>query len=298
MSRLSIEMLTFQITFPRLKSQRNDSWFRLGFRKSQERIVPHSARHNRAVVVNPFPRNRWRNVGGDDVREHAEDSCSWKKMQRGKKKLKNGPVQWESGPTIFVPVECTGEHCTPENPWIFIRTNEWESFLDLAPTFSAIIFRTAKMLRSRLSLSLSILFRTVSRNGTWLETVIHSHRGSFLSRRKSIENGGRKFRANLRSRTLRTLGRSDGFEINESHWNSQELCHYQGSVRDLPGSWVALSTCRGLRGVVFDGENLHHIQPEREESLDSRHYVYRHSDLIANHTCGNYFSFLSLASTN
>lgn len=64
-----------------------------------------------------------------------------------------------------------------------------------------------------------------------------------------------------------------------------ELCHYQGSVRDLPGSWVALSTCRGLRGVVFDGESLHHIQPE-QESLDSRHYVYKHSDLVANHTCG------------
>ncbi|XP_076651130.1 disintegrin and metalloproteinase domain-containing protein meltrin [Halictus rubicundus] len=64
-----------------------------------------------------------------------------------------------------------------------------------------------------------------------------------------------------------------------------ELCHYQGSVRDVPGSWVALSTCRGLRGVVFDGENLHHIHPETE-SLDSRHYVYRQKDLVANHTCG------------
>ncbi|KAG7189977.1 hypothetical protein KM043_006137 [Ampulex compressa] len=64
-----------------------------------------------------------------------------------------------------------------------------------------------------------------------------------------------------------------------------ELCHYQGSVRDVPGSWVALSTCRGLRGVIFDGENLHHIQPE-DESLDSVHYVYRQKDLVANHTCG------------
>ena len=64
-----------------------------------------------------------------------------------------------------------------------------------------------------------------------------------------------------------------------------ELCHYQGSVRDVPGSWVAVSTCRGLRGVVFDGENLHHIHPE-QESLDSQHYVYKHSDLVANHTCG------------
>ncbi|XP_032680075.1 uncharacterized protein LOC116848283 [Odontomachus brunneus] len=64
-----------------------------------------------------------------------------------------------------------------------------------------------------------------------------------------------------------------------------ELCHYQGSVRDVPDSWVALSTCRGLRGVIFDGENLHHIHPE-DESLDSDHYLYKHSDLIANNTCG------------
>ncbi|XP_076233751.1 disintegrin and metalloproteinase domain-containing protein meltrin [Calliopsis andreniformis] len=64
-----------------------------------------------------------------------------------------------------------------------------------------------------------------------------------------------------------------------------ELCHYQGTVRDVPGSWVALSTCKGLRGVVYDGENLHHIHPERE-SLDANHYVYKHSDLVTNHTCG------------
>lgn len=64
-----------------------------------------------------------------------------------------------------------------------------------------------------------------------------------------------------------------------------ELCHYQGSVRDVPGSWVAVSTCEGLRGVVFDGENLHHIQPGGE-NLDSDHYVYKHADLVANHTCG------------
>ncbi|XP_076759529.1 disintegrin and metalloproteinase domain-containing protein meltrin [Xylocopa sonorina] len=64
-----------------------------------------------------------------------------------------------------------------------------------------------------------------------------------------------------------------------------ELCHYQGSVRDVPGSWAAVSTCRGLRGVIFDGENLHHIQPQ-EETLDADHYVYKHSDLVANNTCG------------
>ncbi|XP_066587165.1 disintegrin and metalloproteinase domain-containing protein 19 isoform X2 [Prorops nasuta] len=64
-----------------------------------------------------------------------------------------------------------------------------------------------------------------------------------------------------------------------------ELCHYQGSVRDLPGSWVAVSTCRGLRGVIYDGQNLHHVQPV-ENTLESDHYVYKHNDLVANNTCG------------
>ncbi|XP_058798001.1 uncharacterized protein LOC131668128 [Phymastichus coffea] len=64
-----------------------------------------------------------------------------------------------------------------------------------------------------------------------------------------------------------------------------ELCHYQGSMRDMPGSWAAVSTCHGLKGVIFDGDNLHYIQPE-QESLDSRHYLYKHSDLIANNSCG------------
>ncbi|KAK0162405.1 hypothetical protein PV327_006185 [Microctonus hyperodae] len=64
-----------------------------------------------------------------------------------------------------------------------------------------------------------------------------------------------------------------------------ELCHYQGSVRGIPDSWVAVSTCKGLRGVIFDGENMHHIHSENE-SLDSNHYLYKHSDLLTNHTCG------------
>jgi len=55
---------------------------------------------------------------------------------------------------------------------------------------------------------------------------------------------------------------------------------------------VALSTCRGLRGVIFDGENLHHIHPE-DASLDSTHYLYKQGDLIASSkTCGKHV-FLS-----
>lgn len=77
--------------------------------------------------------------------------------------------------------------------------------------------------------------------------------------------------------------------IRELRESLQELCHYQGGIRDVPGSWVALSTCRGLRGVIFDGENLYHIQPE-DEDLDSMHYLYKDSDLIANTTCGKHLA--------
>ncbi|XP_014230939.1 disintegrin and metalloproteinase domain-containing protein 33 isoform X2 [Trichogramma pretiosum] len=64
-----------------------------------------------------------------------------------------------------------------------------------------------------------------------------------------------------------------------------ELCHYQGSIRDIPDSWVAVSTCNGLKGVIFDGKMMHHIQPE-QESLQAAHYLYKHSHLLANGTCG------------
>uniref|UniRef100_A0A0C9RIY5 Adam12_0 protein n=1 Tax=Fopius arisanus TaxID=64838 RepID=A0A0C9RIY5_9HYME len=64
-----------------------------------------------------------------------------------------------------------------------------------------------------------------------------------------------------------------------------EICHYQGSIRGIPDSWAALSTCQGLRGVVYDGANMHYIHPE-EESLDSIHYLYKDIHLISNNTCG------------
>jgi hypothetical protein len=64
-----------------------------------------------------------------------------------------------------------------------------------------------------------------------------------------------------------------------------DLCHYGGKVRDRPGSWVALSTCHGLSGVVFDGEEMHYV--ERAGANDETHVVYRHLDLVDhNKTCG------------
>uniref|UniRef100_A0A4W6BYN9 ADAM metallopeptidase domain 11 n=1 Tax=Lates calcarifer TaxID=8187 RepID=A0A4W6BYN9_LATCA len=40
-----------------------------------------------------------------------------------------------------------------------------------------------------------------------------------------------------------------------------EHCYYHGRVRGLPGSWAALSTCHGLRGMFSDGNFSYGIEP-------------------------------------
>lgn len=74
-----------------------------------------------------------------------------------------------------------------------------------------------------------------------------------------------------------------------------ELCQYQGSLRGIPKSWAAVSTCNGLRGVVFDGHELHYLEPSPEHQLKSLSgpqelgeiYHYKQSDIHeSNHSCG------------
>ncbi|KAL4617746.1 disintegrin and metalloproteinase domain-containing protein 11-like isoform X4 [Arapaima gigas] len=40
-----------------------------------------------------------------------------------------------------------------------------------------------------------------------------------------------------------------------------EHCYYHGRLRDVPGSWAALSTCQGLHGVFSDGKFSYGIEP-------------------------------------
>lgn len=62
-----------------------------------------------------------------------------------------------------------------------------------------------------------------------------------------------------------------------------DLCHYGGKVRGKTGSWVALSTCDGLSGVVFDGREMHYIEKKDRDW----HVLYKHEDLVeGNKTCG------------
>lgn len=44
----------------------------------------------------------------------------------------------------------------------------------------------------------------------------------------------------------------------------REHCYYQGKVRDIPDSFVALSTCHGLHGMFFDGNHTYMIEPGGE----------------------------------
>ncbi|KAL6462310.1 hypothetical protein MHYP_G00287320 [Metynnis hypsauchen] len=48
-----------------------------------------------------------------------------------------------------------------------------------------------------------------------------------------------------------------------------EHCYYHGKVRDIPESFVALSTCHGLHGMFFDGNHTYMIEPG-EEGNDSK----------------------------
>ncbi|CAH1104939.1 unnamed protein product [Psylliodes chrysocephalus] len=72
--------------------------------------------------------------------------------------------------------------------------------------------------------------------------------------------------------------------------NLQEanICDYNGKVRGKPNSWVAVSTCDGLSGVIFDGNEIHYIEKGSVHGdVESDHYLYKHSDLLKhNKTCG------------
>ncbi|GIX84720.1 disintegrin and metalloproteinase domain-containing protein 19 [Caerostris extrusa] len=68
--------------------------------------------------------------------------------------------------------------------------------------------------------------------------------------------------------------------------NNPSHCHYQGKVEGMDHSWVAVSTCNGISGVIYDGQDLHYIQPDIRAD-DSSHIFFRASDLKPqNLTCG------------
>ncbi|XP_058977913.1 disintegrin and metalloproteinase domain-containing protein adm-2 isoform X2 [Musca domestica] len=66
-----------------------------------------------------------------------------------------------------------------------------------------------------------------------------------------------------------------------------DLCHYQGTIRDMPQSYVAVSTCNGgVNGVIFDGIDTYFIHSGSDGQLEDEHLLFRHSDFTKNATCG------------
>ncbi|CAH0721226.1 unnamed protein product, partial [Brenthis ino] len=65
-----------------------------------------------------------------------------------------------------------------------------------------------------------------------------------------------------------------------------DICQYSGTVRDRKGSWAALSTCHGVRGIIHDGKQMRYIEPAEDNKIDAKHYIYDHSDLNTDFHCG------------
>ncbi|XP_058811706.1 disintegrin and metalloproteinase domain-containing protein 12-like isoform X2 [Topomyia yanbarensis] len=61
-----------------------------------------------------------------------------------------------------------------------------------------------------------------------------------------------------------------------------ELCHYHGTIRNHPGSYVALSTCDGIRGVVYD-RNETYLLEFAELNSQRDHYVYKQAGTVSAH---------------
>ncbi|XP_057657242.1 uncharacterized protein LOC130894422 isoform X1 [Diorhabda carinulata] len=78
------------------------------------------------------------------------------------------------------------------------------------------------------------------------------------------------------------------YKIHKPSLEEVNLCDYSGKVRGKPNSWVAISTCDGLSGVIFDGDEMHYIETRnRTADIESDHFLYKHSDLRKhNKTCG------------
>ncbi|KAG9283641.1 disintegrin and metalloproteinase domain-containing protein 22 isoform X2 [Astyanax mexicanus] len=57
-----------------------------------------------------------------------------------------------------------------------------------------------------------------------------------------------------------------------------EHCYYHGKVRDIPESFVALSTCHGLHGMFFDGNHTYMLEPGEQSSDNENvqvHMIYK-----------------------
>ncbi|XP_031572100.1 uncharacterized protein LOC116306186 isoform X2 [Actinia tenebrosa] len=67
------------------------------------------------------------------------------------------------------------------------------------------------------------------------------------------------------------------FDADNSEIITQESldnCYYQGSIKGIPQSIVALTTCNGLSGVIDDGVETYHIEPHANYEDTGAHKIY------------------------
>ncbi|KAL9984003.1 hypothetical protein ACROYT_G006255 [Oculina patagonica] len=77
---------------------------------------------------------------------------------------------------------------------------------------------------------------------------------------------------------------ADGGEIINKN-ESNDNCFYQGTVQGLKHSVVAISTCQGIEGMIYDGNETYYVQPLPGDM--NRHIMYRTKDLrMGDKRCG------------
>nr|XP_006821011.1 PREDICTED: disintegrin and metalloproteinase domain-containing protein 12-like [Saccoglossus kowalevskii] len=78
----------------------------------------------------------------------------------------------------------------------------------------------------------------------------------------------------------------DGTLVTKVPESMHHHCYYHGEVRGSNSSKVAISTCRGLSGVVFDEDTTFYIEPLEGNSL--KHLIYKSEDVKRPHraNCG------------
>ncbi|XP_060774006.1 disintegrin and metalloproteinase domain-containing protein 19 isoform X1 [Neoarius graeffei] len=80
----------------------------------------------------------------------------------------------------------------------------------------------------------------------------------------------------------------DNQPVTYTNSHTDHHCFYHGSVKDHSSSWVALSTCSGVRGlIVLNSNDTYYLEPvEGEEIL---HHIFYHTDdlPIKGGTCGH-----------
>ncbi|XP_063629788.1 disintegrin and metalloproteinase domain-containing protein 12-like [Cydia splendana] len=75
-------------------------------------------------------------------------------------------------------------------------------------------------------------------------------------------------------------------KVNVPEKEDLDICQYSGRVRGKPGSWAAVSTCHGVKGVIYDGRQLRYIEPAHDNDINADHFLYSHEHLAKEHRCG------------